>query len=349
MTVMWLTNRNTTGWVEFGEIGAPPKRAAASHHGLIDANERIHRIALTGLRPGCTYRYKVFSRDILNFGTSRVQYGETAASAEYEFRTFDRGKREFSFLVFNDIHQTESVLPEMLAAAGPEPYDFVFFNGDILSQIVEESQITGILDSAVKLFASRVPLIWGRGNHETRGPFARTLPKFLGLPSGSFYYSFDHGPAHFTILDTGEDKSDADVEYSGLADFERYRLEERDWLAKEVHTPEFRNAQFRIGIAHMPFPEPAGRWSGVENAYQNFGEILNGSGLDILICAHKHAAAVVEPAPGTRHKYPIVRGGGPTPANRTVIRVRVKPDALKAEIMGPGGNVIAEREVRRSR
>ena len=47
--------------------------------------------------------------------------GKTVSSGEFEFRTFDRGKREFSFLVLNDIHQNESVLPDMLTAAGAEP------------------------------------------------------------------------------------------------------------------------------------------------------------------------------------------------------------------------------------
>ena len=347
MTVMWLTSRNTTGWVEYGEVGSALKQAADSHYGLIDANERIHRVMLNGLKPGSAYRYKVLSRDILSFGGTKLQYGKTVSSGEFEFRTFDRGKREFSFLVFNDIHQNESVLPDMLAAAGSEPYDFVLLNGDILSQISDEGQITGILDSAVKLFASRIPLIWTRGNHETRGPYARMLPKYIALPSDSFYYSFNHGPAHFTILDTGEDKADSDVEYGGLADFERYRRQEREWLAGEVRTPEYRNARYRITISHMPFPEATGRWSGMENAFQNFGELLNGAAPDVMIAAHKHVAAVVKPEPGARHNYPIVRGGGPTPENRTVIRVRVKPDLMNAEILRSGGEVFARWEVRK--
>ena len=37
-------------------------------------------------------------------------------------------------------------------------------------------------------------------------------------------------------------RADSDVEYGGLADFERYRRQEREWLAGEVRTPEYRNA-----------------------------------------------------------------------------------------------------------
>ena len=45
-----------------------------------------------------------------------------------------------------------------------------------------------------------------------------------------FYYTFRHGPAFFVVLDCGEDKPDNDIEYSGLADFDRYRATAADWL-----------------------------------------------------------------------------------------------------------------------
>jgi 3',5'-cyclic AMP phosphodiesterase CpdA len=172
------------------------------------------------------------------------------------------------------------------------------------------------------------------------------LPDYLALPGGSFYYSFDHGPAHFTVLDTGEDKEDSNAAYSGLVDFFGYRRQQREWLAKEVRSSAYRNARFRIGIAHVPFPEEPGKWEGVADAHRNFTDLLNASPVDLLLSAHKHQAAVVEPREG-RNPYPIVRGGGPTPANRTVIRVNVTPDRLTVTILRPGGEVVGWREVRR--
>ena len=40
--------------------------------------------------------------------------------------------------------------------------------------------------------------------------------------------------------------------YYGLADYDRYRLEELEWLKKEVKSDAFRNAKHRIVIVHMP-------------------------------------------------------------------------------------------------
>jgi UDP-2,3-diacylglucosamine pyrophosphatase LpxH len=345
MTVVWITNRNATGAVEYGPPDGELKTAFSSHDGLIDSNDRIHKVVLTELCPGTTYRYRVVSRDILNFGPYKVDFGATADSGLGEIRTFDPRKQSFSFLVFNDMHDLPATIPDMLKAAGDRPCDFVLWNGDSISDIENEDQITAMLDEAVKGFASRIPLFWTRGNHEARGKFARQFPLYLASPNGRFFYSFDHGPVHFVVLDTGEDKVDTNPAYSGLVDFQRYRREEGEWLKAEVETEAFRKAKYRVVFAHMPFPaaprNPApnnqpGPANGMEDAYQNFGATLNAAGIDMMISGHIHAAAIIGPEPG-RHSYPIVRGGGPEDQTRTVIRVDVTDRALEAVVLRPDG------------
>ena len=352
MTVMWITDHNATATVEFGLPGGPLKTIFSSHDGLIDSNERIHKVELSGLSPGTVYRYRAVSRDILDFGPYKVSFGESASSGFQEFRTFDPRKRSFSFLVFNDIHDKPATLTEMLKAAGDRPYDFALLNGDTLSDIEGEDQVVSMLNAAVSAFASRIPLFWARGNHETRGRFARQFSAYLDSPNGRYFYSFDHGPAHFIVLDTGEDKTDSSPEYSGLVDFAAYRREEADWLKAEVKTESFRRAKYRVVFAHMPFP--AGRrgvqanqpnpFTGMEDDFQSFGATLEEAGIDMMISGHTHSAGIVDPEAG-RHGYPIVRGGGPNGQGRTVIRVDVEEDALRAVILRPDGTVFAERRI----
>ncbi len=352
-TIMWITNRNATGVVEFGPRNGESKTVGNSHDGLIDGNERVHRVALTDLSPGSAYRYRVVSRDILSFGSNKVDFGETVSSGFQEFRTFDRRKQEFAFLVFNDIHDTPATFPDLLKVNGDRGYDFVVLNGDTVSDLDKEGRITAILDQAVSGFASRIPMIWARGNHETRGGFARQFPAYLASPNGRYFYSFDDGPVHFIVLDTGEDKLDSHPEYSGLADFSRYRREEAEWLRAEVKTDAFRRARFRVVFAHMPFPTaPAAQraggapspFTGMEDDFQNFGAILEQAGIDMMISGHVHTPAIIDPEPG-RHDYPIVRGGGPKAQGRTLIRVDVKARALEATILRPDGATFATCKV----
>lgn len=349
MTIMWITNRNATGAVEFGPPGGELKTAANSHDGLIDSNERVHKVVLTDLSPGAVYRYRVVSRDILNFGSNKVDFGETVAGGFQEFRTFDRRKQDLSFLVFNDIHDIPATFRDLLKVNGDRPYDFVVLNGDTVSDFDKEGRITAILDQAVSSFASRVPLFWARGNHETRGGFARQFPAYVASPNGRYFYSFDHGPVHFIVLDTGEDKTDSHPEYSGLADLQRYRREEAEWLSAEVKTAAFLRARYRVVFAHMPFPSApatlrtggaASSFTGMEDDFQNFGATLDQAGIDMMISGHVHTPAVINPEPG-RHSYPIVRGGGPKDQRRTLIRVDVKDRTLNAAILRPDGTTFA--------
>lgn len=353
MTVMWITNRNATGDVEFGAREGGLKTVHNSHDGLVDGNERVHKVVLGNLAPGTDYRYRILSRDIVTFGSNQIDYGETVASGFQEFRTFDRRRQSVSFLVFNDIHDTPATIGELLKIAGGHPFDFVALNGDTLSHIEREEQIVSVLNEASSQFASRLPLVWVRGNHETRGNFARQFPAYLDSPNGRYFYSFDQGPVHVIVLDTGEDKMDSHAEYSGLADFSQYRREEAEWLKAEVATEAFRRAKYRVVLAHMPFPSASrsrsqngqpNPFTGMAEDYETFGATLDQAGVDMMISGHTHSPAIIQPEPG-RHSYPIIRGGGPKGPNRTLIRVDVNQDALDAVVLRPDGSTFGTYRV----
>ncbi|MCP5115394.1 MAG: metallophosphoesterase, partial [bacterium] len=176
MTVMWLTNKDSVSWVEYGAGRLLDNKAISSHDGLIDAGIRIHKIKLSGLDPGAEYSYRVHSRDILDFGAYEVKYGETVTSEVHRFRTLDPYKEKFTFLAFTDIHENNEMVAQLMKLNGDRPYDLVFFLGDIISHIEGEKQITDFINSTVEQFSSEVPFVWVRGNHETRGSFARMLP-----------------------------------------------------------------------------------------------------------------------------------------------------------------------------
>lgn len=355
MRVTWITDRSATGTVEYGPVDGELKTVFASHHGLIDANQRVHSVVLTGLQPGAACRYRVVSREIVNFGAYKVDFGSLVASEFRQFHAFDRRKGEFSFLVFNDLHDQAATIPELLQRAGPQLYDFVVLNGDTVSHTDNEKPVISMLSQATASFASSTPLFWVRGNHEARGSFARELPRYMGLPEERYYYAFDHGPVHFVVLDVGEDKMDSSPEYSGLVDFSRYRREQGEWLKAHVGEKSFRRAKFRVVICHMPFarnPSPARArtvernvFTGMEEAYEQFGRTLEKAGIDLMISGHVHSAAVIPPEP-PRHSYPIIQGGGNKPDNRTLIRVNVSSEGLKAVILRPDGSQFAACQVK---
>ncbi len=65
-----------------------------------------------------------------------------------------------------------------------DPYDFVFFNGDMFDYQEDEQQIIDhlLIPPATQPSHPRKPFIFTRGNHETRGKFRRELGNYFDGP-----------------------------------------------------------------------------------------------------------------------------------------------------------------------
>jgi len=221
--------------------------------------------------------------------------------------------------------------------------------GDSLDYLESEGQIVGnLLQPITETFAKTTPLMYVRGNHETRGRFARYLHDYIDTPGGKYYYSFDAGPVHFVVLDSGEDKVDSHPAYSGLNDFDGYREAERQWLAQEVRSKAFRKARFRVVLMHMPpfsAREGSTRSGGTADCFTKFAPLLNKVKVDLLITAHTHRFAYLEPKPA-EHDYPMVTGGGPNPDTATLIRLNADKERIHLTVTRADGEEIQRREYR---
>jgi predicted phosphodiesterase len=352
MSVMWITEANAAGWVEYGRQSSTPLRAIPVRDGLVDANTRVHRVTLNGLSPDTPYFYRIATRPILSFGPYKADYSEIVRSDALSFRTLGPSRQSFSFLVLNDLHEDVETMRAQMAKAAEQPYDLLFFNGDSLSHLEAERQIIDrCLKPASDLFARRTPFFLVRGNHETRGAFARDLGNYLALPDGRYYYSFDHGPVHFIVMDTGEDKEDGHWAYSGLTDFDAYRQQEAEWLAREVRSAAFTRARFRVLVAHMPFfgsQRTRVEGHGPADCRARWGAMLNNAGLDLHIAGHTHRPDWIEPASGA-NRFPIAVGGGSARGSNTLTRVNVSAHALEVVVTTDDGTQVSRHTVKARR
>jgi len=339
MTVMWITDQKCTSWVEYGTGESLDEKAFHSEHGLIDADLTVHKITVEGLSPDREYNYRVCSKEILNFEPYKVTYGETLTGDTYGFRTLARGRKDISFIVLNDIHQRDDLLTALVKKSASKPFDLVFLNGDILGHIEDEPQIINhVLKPCSDLFAKETPFIYVRGNHETRGKFARMLRDYLATPNDRYYYSFDHGPVHFIVMDGGEDKEDSHWAYSGLVDFDRYRDEQKAWLEKEIQREAYKKAAFRIVLVHMPHRQSEDR-HGVADLYNKWRPLFNQGKIDLMMSGHTHRYAMLEPEGGV-HDYPMVIGGSPKDGEATIIRVDATRHELELTMTRDDGEVV---------
>lgn len=336
VTVVWTSSAPAMSWVEFREYSdesfynAENPRAYDSRYGRRLCNETLHSVRLTGLKPGTKYQYRVFSQEVKGWSyADYVDFGNVASTAVYnaqplEFTTFDPQDDSVRFFVLNDIHADVERLRNLCAGENFKDYDFVLLNGDMRSTIENEEQIfEGWLDACVDLFASEIPIVFVRGNHENRGAYADRLYRYFPRTDGSFYYTFDVGKVNFIALDCGEDKPDSDIEYAGIAEFDLYRRQEAAWLEGRIGDAD--GSMRRIALLHMP--PTLDDWHGTKNIDELFLPLLNRCGLDLMLCGHMHCHAYAS-ADGS-HNFPILVN-----SNTNSLSVTVTSSGIDVKVKG---------------
>ena len=342
VTVVWTTDKPALSWVEIAEDNGNSfyqkehKRHYETVAGRRQAHKRVHAVHLKHLKPGTRYNYRIFSQEVVEWKyNDAVKYGDVAATnvfsrAPLRFTTFPEKGSDISFLVFNDIHGRADYMAEPVKNEDFSTHDFVLFNGDMSSSVENSDQLfKDYIDTAVSLYASELPLIYNRGNHETRGRHADFLAEYFPTNSKNFYQLYMVGDIACLVLDCGEDKPDNDIEYGNLADYDAYRVEESEWLRQVVASESFRNAAARIVFLHIPLGN--GSWHGNLHLEELFLPILNEAGIDVMFSGHTHRYGFREP--NEKVRFPILIND-----NQSYIRCNVTADKIKAEIVGPKGS-----------
>lgn len=341
-TIIWVTNKNSVGWVEYGDRNHLNKKFFSYQNGLIMANNRVHKITLPHIKPGQTHRYRIVSTEIVAVNGSQFKFGEMLTSPIYTFDTPGINDGDFKMVIINDHHERPQTIPQLLYRFGytgnERDFDMVVFNGDVFDNADSEEQlINQFLTPCVEVFARQTPFLFVQGNHEVRGAFSRQLPDYLGFTNNQYYHAFTRGPVRVLVLDSGEDKTDDNWEYGGLAAFDQYRETQRDWLAREIESPEFKSAAFRVLLIHIS-PWHSGDWHGTLHCREMFGPLLNKAKIDLQISGHTHRYATHEP--DEDHNFPIMIGGGPIEGNRTLIKFRADTQRIQVDMIRDDGELV---------
>lgn len=349
MTVVWTSTERCMGWVEI----APDDGTSfyAEERTRFDEDfmgrhvvSKVHHVRIVGLQPGTTYRYRIYQQGVDDSGQIPIPSGYIMASnvysqKPYAVRTMDASAKECSFTMINDIHGRDSMMVALSKNIKEEKPDFVVFNGDMVSFMGSMEDIeSGFMRRATELFATDVPLVYVRGNHETRGPgfseYLNLFPTTTGVP----YFMFRQGPAAFLVLDSGEDKPDSDIEYGGTAAYDAYRESMAEWLAETVDSEEFRSAPVKIVLLHIPFEKGIG-WYGNNELKRLLLPVLNEAGVDVMLSGHNHSYSYRE-AGSYGNNFPILVN-----SNNDRVNVKVTDSQIDMDVVDAFGKVIHRHSV----
>lgn len=221
--VVFATNAKGTGFVEYSYEGEQ-YCFTSEKNGRIIGDRLIHSVHVPydHLRDNT---YLVGSTRVIEEYSYGSRLGKTVKSAVYTFTAPEGETAEY--LLLSDWHSyTDRALE---AVSYLSNYNAVILMGDAAAGMdFEEEAARYIVDFGGRLTGGRMPAIFVRGNHDTRGGFADALADHLGLDT--FNYTVTMGDVSFIVLDSGEDKPDDHVEYGGMNAFAENRRETVQWL-----------------------------------------------------------------------------------------------------------------------
>lgn len=343
-TIVWVANKASVGWVEVAPDDGTSyyrferSRFFDSTNGVKNVSE-LHAVRITGLKPGTSYRYRIYSQEVLERKGEEIVYGNVAAPSIYDkrslkFTTNDRNKPATSFVMLNDIHGNTDYIPKLLNNAGFKETDMIIYNGDMMNWLMDEEDLfKGFMDVTVDLFATHKPMYYARGNHETRGLFAASFQHYFSPKEPHLYFLLRQGPVCFIFLDTGEDKPDSDIEYHGITDYDNYRTEQAKWLSEIVKSPDFLDAKFKVVIAHMPPLPDQDLWHGQGEVLEKFVPILNDAQVDVMLSGHLHQ--YFNNKPNDKVHFPVIDN-----SSNTVLKGVIDGNQLNMEVKNMNGEVI---------
>jgi predicted phosphodiesterase len=335
VSVVWRTDAPSHSKVrvwKFNELAQSASAGAAEFEPQVDGLAPVglrHVVTLTGLAPGTTYSYQAVSTRVVKLKAYWPDKGLATESKPAPFTTFDARKPAASFSAITDTHEDIARIGKLMKMVDWTTTDALVHLGDAFDWLDTEEQLfRKWLTPIVAGLGPGKPLLYARGNHELRGPFARNLFDYVPTPEGRFYYARDLGPVHLLVLDTGEDKPDNTNVYADLNKTIPYRAAELTWLREHVKTDtRMTSAPFRVVAMHQP------KWGWLEGGNAPWIALANDAKVDLVLAGHNHRFSYE--APNAEHAYHLVVVG-----QDQVARVDATMTELRVTVTGTDGVVV---------
>ena len=269
-------------------------------NGIIRSRTSIHRMTVPVDTLNHAGKYTVCYREVIE---RKPYFSETSEiiKVNYDFFPVKPGKT-----LAYEIADAHNLVNEPVACAKffEQNYgkiDFLILNGDIPNHSGDIKYFDAIYEIASAITEGTRPVIFSRGNHDTRGIYAENIADYTPTDFGNSYYTFKLGDIWGIVLDCGEDKLDSHPEYGTTICCHEFRKRETCFLKNLINTPEAsymaNDVSRRLVVCHIPFTrrfqEP---FNIEEETYAEWSHILRTHiHPDLMICGHTHILSIDMP------------------------------------------------------
>ena len=289
MTIMWETSRPARGWVEYGEVRPYSMKTDPA------AEETMHKVRLSGLKPETPYFYRVHT--IAPDGTDLV-------SEDLTFQTVVLPQTAYAFAVIGDTQKNKPVIEKLQEFAFTLRPNFEIHLGDVVDKGPDRAEWTNELLPASAPLISRVCLYPCIGNHEENHS---NYYRYFALPDPQCWYTYTYGNAQFFSLDTNKSVEPGSEQYRWLE--EQLSQSTATWKVAYHHHPIYSSDEDDYGDTYKEksiYGDPR---------HRHLAALYDKYNVDLVFSGHIHAyertwpirAGKIDMEHGTRY---ITAGGG---------------------------------------
>ena len=301
--IIWETAQPSTAWVDVGGVIYTDNLA-----GNIRWDQRVHKVEVPYEALDAAKSYEIHYRHMIAKIAGYPMLQGKECSKRYTFRPIDLSD---GLQIYN-ISDSHSNLNPAATVAGywGDTLDLLILNGDMVQDPNSISALNDVMEFAAAVTHGTRPVLYARGNHETRGTYQLEFDRWVGAPGPDrYYFTTRLGPLWIAVFDAGEDKIDEHEEYSGLADFNAYRAKETAYFenvvanaAKEFDAP---NVEYRLLVSHIPVGENKDAYRATQEKWM---ALANQMKLDLSISGHWHRLEYYTPGSYNGQAYPLIVG-----------------------------------------
>ena len=288
--IVFTTKTDATVWVEVGEEAYYDLYAGSQK-----SEGKVHKVTLPMEALDAEKAYTLHIQQILMRGPYGGYKGNVK-TYDFNFRPVNTSDG-LDYYTISDIHGKKDAGIHVGSYLG-DKLDMLFILGDTSSYLEKKIDIELTGRVAYGITKGEIPVVYARGNHETKGVLADQLYQYVGSKNEKFYFTFRLGSIWGVVLDGGEDHNDDWWEYYGLARFEDYRTEQTEFLETIIDNKEQEYAatgvKFKIALCHfsIPYVSSSGFLADIKASWT---ALLNEINVDVHYAGHEHELIPIIP------------------------------------------------------
>lgn len=221
--------------------------------GVLPSEKNLFKIRIPQEKLDFAKKYEVVYRQTKERKAYFSEFDKTKTES-YCFKPMTKDE-EINVYHIADVHYHFDIARKTASYFGDDT-DLFIVNGDI-GEVETEENYFAVLQFTGDISRGIIPIIFSRGNHDTRGRLAEKFIDYFPSEGKNTFFKFSVGKISGVVLDCGEDKVDTDREYDnsdeqcdvkirGVNRFHEYRLKQSAFL----HSVSL-EGDYKIAISHI--------------------------------------------------------------------------------------------------